>query len=152
MLGLLRRGDRIFEWFSRLGSGDRMATRNSFRSHIEPLTSSFRLNRFKHQDPDCGVMIRAVSMAEIRLSDTNRTGAPKWPQPPPSVSPTTPVVLLHRSRPRSCAAKPSTLRDRVPLVGHTSGIHTFDLNIIGEDRYSAAPDRCVDHFCSRMAG
>jgi hypothetical protein len=50
--GLPRRGDRIFEWFSRQGSGDRVATRNSSRSHIEPLTSSasFRLNRFQHGD------------------------------------------------------------------------------------------------------
>jgi hypothetical protein len=50
--GLPRHGDRIFEWFSRLGTGDRVATRNSSRSHIEPLTSSgsFRLNHFQHWD------------------------------------------------------------------------------------------------------
>ena len=55
--GLPRRGDRIFEWFSHLGSADRVETRNSSRSHIEPLISSvsFRLDRSHHQDPDsCG--------------------------------------------------------------------------------------------------
>jgi hypothetical protein len=69
--GLPRRGDQIFEWFSLLGSADRVGTRNSCRSRIEPLISSesFRFNRFRHRDTDCDV------------TDTSRPGEAEMLEP-----------------------------------------------------------------------